>query len=182
MNNKSDIKYRPDNIRSPYVIYLFLIPCIWVGLKFITSGYKEVPCVTYIFVSLIFIVFIIFYSYIIYKNISNCIYLNTNDREIIGWNVFKRNRSKLIFSDIISLRVKTSLAWEIILTDTCKRVLTINFNSAFVPLLDEILDKAVNCKKIDIDFAYLIKTGSYKGIESIRDKYKGIQPLIKSEN
>lgn len=172
MTLNDDVKeYRPKDIRSPYITFPIMLACMWVGLKFIFTAHSQVTMGIYVTVSLIESGAILLFGYLIYANIRNSIYIHTTETDIIGWNVFKVKRCSIEFTKISHIQITTKRVINLIIKDINSNKMTMSFCREFVPLLDEILEKSTNCNGVDIDFNYLIKTGRYKGIELLREKY-----------
>ncbi len=172
MNKNEEIKtYKPDDIRSPYIILPILFFVMWMGVKIIFTGYNQVSFSKYMFFVILFGSAILFFSFLIYASVINSIYIDTTDKEIIGWNVYKIKRGSLKFPEIALIKVKSKNVLDLILQDVNSKKLSISFSKEFVPLLDEILEKSVNCQRIEIDFDYFIKNRRHPGIEVVKDKY-----------
>ncbi len=160
-------KYRPKDIRSPYVGFPILFFVIWFSTKFITQAYSEVPIHIYITFSIIFIIAFFFSTYLVFANIVHCLYIESTDNEITGKNIFKIKRGSLKYSEINEIII-TKGVFIICLKDIHGKKLTIIFRKEFIPLLNEIFGKAENCEKININYDYFIKRKVYSEISQIK--------------
>ena len=148
--------YQPKDIRSPWIT-IYLLFLIFVGFNIIFRGYWHMPFKDYLILSLFMAAGICFCSFLICGHCLYCTYVETTDEEITGKTLYKFNKNALKFNEIKEIGM-TKGVFIIRLKDIHGNKLGILFRSeAFVPLLIEILEKSINCTKIDIDYNYYMK-------------------------
>ena len=147
--------YQPEDIRSPWAT-IFLVAVIIVGFHMILTGYWQAPLKTYLFGSLIMAGGIWFCSLLIYYNYAYCLYIKITDEEITGKNTYKMSKRELKFNEIKEMWL-TKRIIVIHLKDIYGNRLGIAFRDEFIPVLQELLEKSVNCTRIDFNYDYYKK-------------------------
>lgn len=168
MSDSNIIKkeYRPKNIKSPLLGFAFIF-LIYVGFRMIFTGYSQLSFQKYIAISTLMFSGICVSIYLLYATFVHCLYIETTAGEISGKNILKIKRGSLKFQEINNIRI-TERIRVIFLKDIKGKKLTIFFHPEFIPLLKEILEKADNLEKIDINYDYFIKINAFSEISQIK--------------
>jgi len=179
MSEKNIIKYyKPAGIKSPWLSFVFIIS-IFGGFYIIFKGYRVFSLSKFIAVSILMIAGIYACLKFLFLTYVNCVYVETTDVKISGMNKFKLNRGNLIFNEIKDIWI-TKGVFSIILKDIKDKKLRLTFHPEFIPLLKEILEKADNLEKIDINYDYFVKINAFSDISQIKPVFD--RRLIKIRN
>lgn len=173
-------EYRPKNVKSP-LLGLVLLLIIIVGIKVITTGYTQTSFERYLYSSILMFSGICVSSYLLYANYAHSIYLATTDTRITGKNILKIERNTLKFKEISFVRITKNIR-VIFLKDKTGNKLSIIFHPEFIPFLKEILEKADNLDKIDINYKYFSKINAFSEISQIKPVLDRRLAEIKDKN
>jgi len=103
----------------------------------------------------------LFFSYLIYGTFAYSFYITLTDENIIGKNSFKIKVSEIRFKDIIEIFGKGK-SFNIKIRDTHGKSMIMNtVIDNIEELLNTIISKAINCKRIDLRYIHNIR---YSGI------------------
>jgi len=169
MSDEKKLKlYKPEDIRSPWLT-IILVAIIISSFYVILTGYLywHMPVWDYLFFFLVYAGCIYFFSQLIYYHLSNCTYVETTEDEITGKNWYKMKKNVLKFNEIKEMWI-TKRTIVIHLKDIHGNRLGILFVEEFVPLLKEILEKSVNCTRIDFIYDYIMKHMKYRQLPDIK--------------
>lgn len=177
LENNEIKRYRPKDIRSPF-LGLILVAIIIAGIKIIFTGYSQVSLQKYLILSIMMFCGICVASYLLYANFVHCIYVETTDDKITGKNLLKIKRGTWKFNEIKEIWITKKSVHIIFLKDLNGKRLSIHFRKEFFPLLNEILEKAVNCEKVDIKYDYFSKQRLFSDISQVKANLDKLEKRI----
>jgi hypothetical protein len=148
-NNEKVRLYKPEDVRNPYFVVPFLFLLIIIGINGLLY-YIQKPS-EYLFFILFLPLGIIVCSYLIYIHFAHCAYAEIYDKRIICRNHFKRKLGEMFFEEIIEIIAYKKWWYDVRIKDIHNK--SIILNTVIKPtdeFFNELIKKAVNCKKIDL--------------------------------
>ena len=146
--NKKKI-YKPDEIRNPYFVVPFLIFLIGISLYFLFH-FLQVPTENLLKI-LFFLFSIIVCGYLILTHFINCAYVEIKENSMVCKNYFKMMKGEIYFEEIVEMIAPSKLWYDVRIKDIHGK--TVLLNAILEPvseLFNEIINRSINCKKIDL--------------------------------
>ncbi len=141
--------YKPDDIRNPYFGVIFLFCLILTDIFILIYQFQlKGP-------NILFIIFLVISglvcSYLIYSQFSCGVFVILTNNSIVAKNSFNKRIGEIQFDSITEIIAYSRIFYDIRIKD--EKGVKIIINTVVAPideLINEIIVKAVNCKKIDL--------------------------------
>ena len=159
--------YKPKDIRAGWVATIYFVFLIIFCFNVIFRSYWHIPLEKYIPASLVCVAGIFWFSLMIYYPYAYCIYVETTEDKITGKNVYKMKKNVLKFNEIKEIWL-TKRIIIIHLKDIHGNKFGMAFREEFIPVLKELLEKSVNCTRIDFNYDYIMKKGLSQRLPEIK--------------
>lgn len=143
------MEYKPEDVRSPYIIVPFLSFLIFYGITGVLDYLKN-P-IDNIFMILFLIWAIILCSYNIYIHFFHYYYAEVKETSMLVKNHFQKRMREINFDEIIEINAPRKWIYDVIIKDIKGN--KIFLNTAIKPtdeFFNIIISRAINCKKIDL--------------------------------
>ncbi len=152
MNSVKFLKsYKPEDDRNIYFIAIWLTVLLIACIKGLFVVYETESLNTFIFIVFMSIAYLYIYVFFWSRWLTSSNYLFLTENSIIGQNHFKRKIGELYLNDIVEIFVKKG-SYLIKLKDKNDNILKINGVDYTENLLNDLIPKLPNCRKIDIKY------------------------------